>query len=474
MQIFELFLEGFTAFVEFVVPIGNFLWEMPMLIALTAVAVLYTIGTRGFQFRCFSRILRDTFGRGMSRANQVSEQGISSFRAFCMALCNTLGVGNIVGVGIAVGLGGPGAILWIWMADLLGTIIKYGEIFLGSKYQEADPETGMYRGGIMFYVKKGLGRRWRWVAVIYAGLYGLTAFNTPATQVNSIASAITQYFPIPPMAIGVVTAALLALVVLGGLKRISGFAEKVVPTMAVGYLLMTAVVLLRNAALLPDTFALIFRSAFTGIPAILGGFGGASASMAIRYGFARGFYSNGAGCGDAPFFHSSVPVSHPGQQAIWGISEVFVDMIVCTCTGLVILSTGAWETGLRGAALTTEAFARGLGGTTVGGIALSVIITAFAFTTALAGIFIGESCLRYFTGNRIARFLYRSILCVAAVMGSSPVFMERLEMLWLLSDFNIAICDLLSILVLCLMCREVFSGTREYEALRRGGTQPPL
>ena len=131
MQIFELFLEGFTAFVEFVVPIGNFLWEMTMLIALTAVAVLYTIGTRGFQFRCFSRILRDTFGRGMSRANQVSEQGISSFRAFCMALCNTLGVGNIVGVGIAVGLGGPGAILWIWMADLLGTIIKYGEIFLG-------------------------------------------------------------------------------------------------------------------------------------------------------------------------------------------------------------------------------------------------------------------------------------------------------------------------------------------------------
>lgn len=456
-----------TTCMDFMISIGNALWGLPLIIMLFAISIIYTAGTKGFQFRYFGHIIKNTFGKNVF-GTKNSERGISSFKAFCTALCNTLGTGNIAGVGVAISLGGPWAIFWIWVACLLAMIIKYGEIALGVKYRETDPETGMYCGGYMWYVEKGLGRNWKWIGVVYALFYAVTtAVNGPAVQTNSITATAVQYLPIPSIFIGIFVAILLALILIGGLVRISNFAGRVVPAMALVYFVGTLYVLVMNIGNIPGTFGMIIYSAVHDTQAIAGGFGGAGVAMAVRYGFARGFFSNGAGCGDAPFIHSSADVKHPVEQAMWGVSEVFVDGITCTCTALVILSTGAWETGKRGIALTLEAFSRAFQSQVAGGIFISIILAAFAVTTAVAGAYIGETCLRYIFRDQKKHkwvfILYRISICFSAIMGSSEMFVKNLERVWLLSDFYIAICTILSIIVLFLMRKEVYTLTDEYK-----------
>lgn len=444
---------------------GNFLWGAPILACLLFISVLYTVGTRGFQITHFTHILKYTFGKQFSRT-QGKKVGISSFKAFCMALCNTLGTGNIAGVGVAIALGGPGAALWIVLADILALIIKYGEIALGVKYHEKDPATGFYRGGLMWYVEKGLGKQWRWIAVVYAAFYGIAIINTPAVQVNSMASAIVTFFPIPTIVIGAVCAGVMGIVLIGGVTRLSNVAEKIVPIMAMLYFMGTVFVLCKYFYHIPDTLVLMVQYAFSDAEAIAGGFGGATMIQAARHGFARGFYSNGAGCGDAPFAHASADVSNPAEQAIWGISEVFVDAIVCTCTSLVILTTGSWQTGLSGAQLSIKAFAIAFGNEIAAGAFISVIIIFFAFTTAVMCAYFGELCISYLLKDmKQVRYIYRFIMCCSAMAGSSEFMVIHLNKLWLLGDFNLAIDTLLSVLVLFLMRKEVFEITREYKEI---------
>lgn len=451
-----------TVIDEILIPVGNFLWGMPLIIMLFGIALVYTIGTRGFQFRYFGYILKNTFGKNIAgQRNTMS--GITSFKAFCTALCNTLGTGNIAGVGIAIALGGPGAVFWIWMASLFAMIVKYGEILLGCKYREVDPETGMYRGSIMLYIEKGLGKSWKWIAICYAFVYMVAGFNGPCMQINTIATTVTSYVNIPPFTIGIAAAIFMGLILLGGMSRLSNVAEKIVPFMAVLYFLGTVFVLIKYYQVIPDTFALIFKSAISDTQAIAGGFGGASVAMAARYGVARGFFSNGAGCGDAAFAHSAADVKEPGDQAIWGISEVFIDGIVCTCTALVILSTGAWTTGKSGAVLTAEGFTRAFESYLGGGIYLSVIIAAFAFTTAVFGAYVGERCLEYFVKNNKLRTVYRIIMCLAAILGTNQVFVSQLEKLWYLADFNSGVVTLLSVIALFLLRKDVFEETKKFE-----------
>ena len=444
------------------IAIGDFLWGMPMLIFLCVVSVLYTFGNRGFQFTHFGYIMKNTFGKIFAK-RQISGRGISSFKAMCMALCNTLGVGNIAGVALAIAMGGPGAVFWIWIAGLLAMIIKYGEITLGVKYREIDSNTGMYRGGIMWYIEKGLGKRWRWIAVAYAAIYTVAMVNAPAVQINTIASSITAYLDIPSLLIGIVLAVLMVSVLIGGVRRISDFAGVVVPFMSLTYLIVALAVLVMNADKIPGVIGMIFQYAVSDISAMAGGFGGATVALAARYGLARGFYSNGAGTGDAPFAHSSADVDHPSEQRMWGVGEVVVDVIVCTCTALVILVTGAWKTGETGAALTAKAISINFDSSVFGNLFISVIILFFGFTTALACAYIGELCLQYFTKRRAVLQVYRFIICFAAACATNPLLVERIDILWRVGDFNTAVSIMLSLLALVLMRKDVYECTRGYK-----------
>ena len=443
------------------IAIANYLCGMPLLYVAIAVAVILTISTRAFHFRYFAHILRHVVRGGRGRARGTA-RGISSFSACCTALGNTLGVGNIAGVAIALAAGGPGALFWLWIADMLGLVIKYSEAVLGVRYRETDPETGLYRGGLMWYIEGGMGKRWKWLALVYALIYCSSGVNYPAMQINAVVGAMEGIIPIPPLAIGIVCAILIAFVVLGGIKRLSEMANFLIPPMALLYMVLILVVLLCNASRLPAVLGQVFSCAFSGAAA-QGGFAGATASMALRYGIARGFYSNGAGNGDAAFAHAAADVDDPVKQGMWGVTEVLVDTLVCTSTALVILSTGVLDTGLSGAALTTAAFGTLLGERWAAGF-VGVITLLFAFTTAVVCTYYGEVCLRYVVrGLAVEKYLvwpYRLLMCGSAILGS----VATLESLWGLSDLFLAVCMFICLFVLVRCRKEVAQLTRQYVA----------
>ena len=441
-------------------------WGLPMLLITGFIAVVYTIENRGFQFTHFGYAIRETLGKTMKvQSSCVNERGITSFKALCMALSNTIGVGNIAGVSLAIALGGPGAVFWIWIAGVLGMIIKYGEIVLGCKYHEIDPKTGMYYGGIMWYIEKGLGEKWKWLASIYAVVYILSGINGPGVQVNTLATSVTAYFNIPSMLIGIILSVLIGAVLLGGLKRISEFAGKVVPMMSVMYMVITATIVIIYIRQVPEIILLILRCAVSDCQAVAGGFGGASAAMAIRYGIARGFYSNGAGTGDSPFAHSSVDVSHPSEQGIWGIAEVAVDTLVCTGTALMVLLTGVWQTGESGAPLTASAVSIAFHSEAFGNVFIILMVLFFSLTTAIMSAYYGEVSLKFFTKRNTSIIVYRFIVCLYVVFCTNTVFVERLDIVWRIADFNTIIAMVVSITSLFLLRKDVAECTKEYKEI---------
>lgn len=446
--------------VNALIAVGNFLWGLPLLILLLLLAIALTIGCRGFQFTHFGHILKNTLGN--MKGNGGSGKGISSFRAACMALCNTLGVGNIAGVALAISLGGPGALFWIWVAVLLGMIIKFSEITLGVKFREIDPETGMYHGGVMWYIKKGLDKKWHWLAAAFAGIYIIVVINAPAVQVNTTVSSITAYFDVPPMLLGFLMVVAMAVVGYGGLKRVSSFAGKIVPFMAMAYLLVVLALLILNIREIPNTIRMVFRYAVSDVQAMAGGFGGATVALAARHGLCRGFYSSGAGSGDSTFSHSSADVDHPVKQGMWGITEVFIDGIVLTCTGILVLVTGAWETGLSGAPLTAKAISIGFHSEAFGNLFIMILIFFFAFTSAVMCLYYSELCLKYFTDNKTIIMLYRCVICVWALFATNASFVERVSILWSLGDLGSACVMILSVTAVILLRKEVFASTKEY------------
>lgn len=459
-------MNGIMFLFDLMMAVADWFWGLPMLFLTGFIAIVYTVANRGFQFTYFGHVMKATFGSiAKEKETEKKRTGISSFKAMCMALSNTLGVGNIAGVSVAIAMGGPGAVFWLWIAGLLGMIIKYGEITLGCKYREIDPETGMYCGGIMWYIEKGLGKNWKWMAAIYAVVYVISGINGPGVQVNTLATSITSYFDIPSTLIGVVIAVLMAVILIGGIKRISEFAGKIVPFMSIMYLLIVLVIVLMNLKAIPETIVSIFRYAVTDCKAIAGGFGGASVAMALRYGTARGFYSNGAGVGDSPFAHSAADVAHPSQQGIWGIAEVAVDTLVCTGTALIILVTGAWKSGESGAPLTASAIAKAFGSEAFGNIFIIIMVLFFALTTAVMCAYYGEISVKYFTKKKVAMTIYRIIICLYAVFCTNPFFMEQLDIVWRIGDFNSAFAMVISIFTLFLLRKEVAECTKQYKAM---------
>ncbi len=377
--------------------LNGYVWGWPMIVLLMGTGLLLTLLTGAVQFRRLGFALREVLGKVTRRGGGKGD--VRPFQAVATALASTVGVGNIAGVATAIYLGGPGAVFWLWVSGLLGMATKYAEIVVAVHYREPDA-SGTMRGGAMYILKTGLG--WPWLGSAFALLTALAAFGIGnMVQANSVADALKATFNVPTWITGLALVVLTALVILGGIKSIARVTEWLVPFMAVFYLGGALVVLVLGAGKLPHVFGLIFDGAFSGTAAA-GGFAGSTMMLALRYGIARGLFSNEAGLGSAPMVHCAADTDHPVRQGMYGIFEVFVDtLLICTATALVILVTDTWSSGLTGAALSAKAFETGLPGT-FGDIVVTGGLILFAYSTLIGWSFYGETGIVYLLGAKAA------------------------------------------------------------------------
>lgn len=395
-----------------------------MVVTTISTGLYLTLRANFLQFKAFGRMLRETV-LSPFQGERGKKGDISPFQALTTALAGTIGTGNIAGVATAITLGGPGAIFWMWVSALLGMMTKYGEVVLAVYFRQAGADDSVV-GGPMYYLEHGLHSKG--LAVAYAACGSVAAFGIGnMVQANSLADTVYRAFGIPAHVTGILLAMLVGGVILGGLKRVASVTERLVPFMALFYLAGTLAILFRHAGEIPAAFALVMRSAFTG-QAALGGFAGASFAQALRFGVARGVFTNEAGLGSASIAHAAARTDHPARQGLWGMFEVFFDThVVCTLTGLCLLVTGAWSTTLEGAAMTMAAFDRGLPG--YGELVVILGLVFFAFSTLVAWAYYGEKCFEYLAGTRLSRFyryLWIPLVPVGAVGG--------LRFVWALAD----------------------------------------
>jgi len=378
---------------------------------------------------------------------------VSPFAALMTCLSATVGVGNIAGVATAISLGGPGALFWMWITALVGMATKYGEVVLAVHFRERDA-TGRSVGGPMYAIKNGLGRRWAWLGGAFAVFGGLAGFGIGnMVQSNTIASALGNTFGADPTVVGVILLVLTAAVVLGGIRRIAAVASRLVPFMIVAYVLAALTVLFAHAAQVPAAFMLIVNSAFSPVAAT-GGFAGAAVMAAIRFGVARGIFSNEAGLGSAGIAQAAGQSSNPVRSGLIGMMGTCIDtLIVCSMTGLAIVVSGAWSSGETGAALTQLAFESVLPGWGSGLIA--VAITVFAVTTIFGWAYYGERCWQFLVGIR-AILPYRILWCGAAFAGA----VTHLDFAWQLADTLNALMAVPNLIALIALSPVVVSLTR--------------
>lgn len=445
---------------EVLTKIDDFVWGVPLIVLILAVGIFLTIRLKGLQI---SKLLKSV---RLLRANDESgEHGeVSSFAALCTALSATIGTGNIVGVATALVTGGPGAMFWMWIAALLGTATKFAECMLAVKYRTV-AEDGHIVGGPFYYIEKGMGEKWRFLAKIFAffgvgvGLFGIGTF----TQVNGIASAVNNFFdPENNFAAvifgrtyswtviitGIILTLCVGLVIIGGLKRISRVAEIVVPFMAVLYVVFALLVVIFNINKVPTAFVEIVKSAF-GMRAAAGGALGA-VIISMQKGIARGIFSNEAGLGSAPIAAAAAKTNEPVEQGLIGMLGTVIDtLIICTLTGITIVITGAWDMGLEGVAVTTKAFQSGLPiPGNIAGFILMICLVFFAFTTILGWDYYSERCLEYLTnGNLKVVSVYRWLYILAIFIGPYMT----VSAVWTIADiFNglMAIPNLIALVAL--------------------------
>lgn len=421
--------------------VNNFVWGPPVLVLLVGTGIILAILTALIVYRKFNYIFKNTLLK-MFDKSEANESGVTPFQAVSTALASTVGTGNIAGVATAITSGGPGAIFWMWFAAIIGMTTKFAEVTLAVAYRQKNA-SGEYAGGPMYYIKNGLGIKW--LATLFALFGALASFGIgDMTQANSIAGAMESSFGIKPLVTGVVLALVAGIILIGGIKRIGQFAEKIVPFMAAFYIIGGLIILLLQINKIPNAFYLIFSRAFAP-EAVGGGFLGYGMAQAIRFGIARGVFTNEAGLGSAPIAHSAATSDHPVRQGIWGAFETFVDTIlICTMTALVIITSGLAETtDLNGAQLTSAAFANGFPG---GDYIVTIGLLLFAFTTIVGWCYYGEKCIEFLFGSRVItpyRVVYVALIVVGAIGG--------LEFVWAISDtLNglMAIPNLIAILAL--------------------------
>lgn len=431
--------------------VNDLVWGWPFLILIVGTGVVLTFMTRFVSFTKFVYVMKQTFLKIFAK-EQVGEGEVTAFQAVSTALAATVGTGNIAGVGTAIAIGGPGAVFWMWIAALFGMATKYGEVVLAIQYREKTPD-GRFVGGPMYYLDKGANQKW--LAVLFAAFGAAATFGIGnMVQSNSVADSLNTTFNIEPWITGVVLAVLVALVIVGGIKKIGKVTEIIVPFMAAIYILGGVIIILANIQLVPGAFGIIFRDAFTGSAAV-GGFVGSTLTLSIRYGVARGVFTNEAGLGSAPIAHAAATTDHPVRQGLWGIFEVFADtLVLCTITALVIVMTGAVDTGLDGAALTTSAFDEGI---LFGGYIVTFGLVFFAFSTLLGWSYYGERCMEFLFGPKsiiFYRLLFIPLIVVGAVGG--------LRAIWALADTLNGLMALPNLIGLLILSPVIVSQTRQF------------
>ncbi|MCE5363485.1 alanine/glycine:cation symporter family protein [Pseudomonas anguilliseptica] len=422
--------------------LNGVVWGPPMLVMILGTGLFLMLRLK---FMPLSKIGAGFKLMWQGRQKGDTESGeISPFQALMTCLAATVGTGNIAGVATAIFLGGPGALFWMWCTALVGMATKYSEVVLAVHYREKD-ERGEHVGGPMYAIKNGLGKKWLWLGTAFAIFGGFAGFGIGnMVQVNSMAAALHTTFNIPLWVTGVVTMVVVGLVILGGIKRIGKVAATLVPFMCVAYIIAAVVVLVVNAAEIPKAFEMIFTYAFTPIAAT-GGFAGAAVMAAIRFGVARGIFSNEAGLGTAGIAQAAGTTNSPVRSGMIGMLGTFIDtIIICSMTGLAIITSGVWTSGASGAALSAAAFEQAMPG--VGGYILTLALVIFAFTTILGWSYFGEKCWEYMVGTK-SILPFRILWVVAVPFGA----IAQLDFAWLVADtLNglMAIPNLLSLLLL--------------------------
>ena len=431
--------------------IDSMVWGPWLLILLLGTGVLFTLRLGFIQIAKLPLALRLIFS-----ARNRGDGDIDSFKALCTALAATVGTGNIVGVATAIKAGGPGALFWMWMAAFFGMATKYAEGCLAVRYREVD-SNGEISGGPMYYIEKGLGEKWKPLAILFAVFGVLTAClgSGTYTQANAIMSSLEVSFGIAPLMTDVVLTILVGIIILGGLQSIAKAAEKIVPAMAVVYIVAVTSLLIINREQLPMAIELVFVNAFTPTAA-MGGFLGASVMKGIQSGIARGIFSNESGLGSAPIVAAAAKPKWPAEQGLISMTGTFIDtIIICTMTGLAVISSGLWTTELNGAVLTNGAFSQAF--PLFGDYLITIALVLFAFTTILGWSYYGERCAVYLFGTKVIkpyRLVFIAIIATAAFL--------KLEEIWALADIVNGLMAFPNLVALLLLSGTVVSESKRY------------
>ena len=445
--------------------VNGFAWGPLMLLLLVGTGVFLTIKVRWLQVTHFGRILKNTVGT-LFRSKSDKDHGanISPFQAVSTALAGTVGTGNIAGVTGAIFTGGAGAVFWMWVAAFFGMVTKYAEIVLAMKYRIKD-DNGVYHGGPMYYIENGIGKGWKWLAVIFCLLGGLASFGIGnIAQSSEIAGALSDLFHLSPLVSGILIAVVVALVTLGGIKRIGKVTSLLVPFMSVFYILAGIVIILMRITHIPAVFAQIFAGAFS-FKSVGGGLFGYTIMMAMKQGFARGVFSNEAGLGSAPIAHAASSSEEPCEQAIWGVFEVFIDTIViCSITAFAVLLSGILDVDGGLSAFTSKGAAAAAAFNTIlpgtlGGKIIELSLLFFALSTILSWAYYGENCWGYLTNNNKAVVLIYKVIfalvCIVGAIGSGTL-------MWDIADTLNGLMAIPNLIALLLLSGVVAKLTKEY------------
>ena len=450
--------------------LNGIVWGIPAMILILGTGIFLSIRCGFPQFTHFGHIMKNTAGKALQKT-EAKKGAVSPFKAMCTALAASIGTGNIAGVSGAIAIGGPGAVFWMWISALLGMCTKFAEVTLAINYRQRN-EKGDWVGGPMYYIEKGLGKKAKWLAVIFAIFGALASFGIGnLTQINTIAgtinTAIANFVPTSAetqhtiaLIIGVIAAITAFIVLVGGISRIADVCALLVPVMAILYVAASIIVIVCKASSIPHAFAAIFQGAFNP-GAVAGGLVGVGIKTVITKGVGRGIFSNEAGLGSAPIAHAAADVDHPVKQGIYGVFEVFMDtVVVCTMTALVVLlgvgvDNIAYGTP-AGAELTISGFTS-IFGAKIPGIVVAVCLTLFAFSTILTWALYGTRCTEYLFGSKVNK-VYQIIFCLVIIFGAT----SQLEVVWNIADTLNGLMALPNLIALLLLSPVVVKLTREY------------
>ncbi|EJT5938565.1 alanine:cation symporter family protein [Clostridium perfringens] len=443
-----------------IVSFNDFLWGYILIILLICAGLLFSFKTKFVQFRYTKEMFR-LLGDGIGKSNK-EKGGVSSFQAFCISTASRVGTGNIAGVAIAVAVGGPGAVFWMWLIALIGSASSFVESTLAQIYKTKDKDS--FRGGPAYYMEKGLGKRW--LGIIFSILITISfGFVFNAVQANTVSVAFNNAFGLSREAIGIILVIVTALVIFGGIHRVAKVSEIIVPILAVLYILIAIIVLILNITEIPSVFKLIFESAF-GIKQLTAGGLGA----AVMQGIKRGLFSNEAGMGSAPNAAATADVTHPVKQGLIQTLGVFTDtLLICSCTAFIILLSGQYaDSSLTGIELTQKALVSQIG--PFGAYFIAICILLFAFSSIVGNFYYGQTNIEFIHTNKILLNIYRILVIGMVLFGS----IAKVDLVWNLADLFMGLMAILNIITILFLGKYSFLALKDYTAQKKAGIKEPV